>query len=163
MKVLYIHGYQASPSKQKVDILSKYFDSVTAPLIDWDDEEDRKHLFSDLIKIIKRKGITHIIGSSMGGQMAFYLITYLNKTGLCFNPSFNGRYKDYNFEVNRYFNKKVLIDLGKHDNVVSPQKTIKFLQESEFSKSNIVINYIDSGHTINLKIFEDSIQKLINL
>ena len=73
MKVLYIHGYQSSPVEAKVNILKEKFDEVFAPLIDWDNDETRPNLFNEFVKLINEENITHVIGSSMGGQMAFYL------------------------------------------------------------------------------------------
>jgi len=163
MKALYIHGFQSTPVKTKIDILKKYFDGVIAPLIDWEDKEDRVNLFQDLSKIIEKQGITHIIGSSMGGQMAFFLSTYLNKNGLCFNPAFGHVYNDFEFRINKDFTGKILIDLGKSDDIVSPAETVKFIQNSVFNDDDIYIEYLNIGHTIDTDTFENAVIKLISL
>jgi len=78
MKALYIHGFQSSPLPVKVKALEEIFGEVIAPHIDWEDDKIRTGLFQELDSLIKSEGITHVIGSSMGGQMAFYLATRNN-------------------------------------------------------------------------------------
>jgi len=162
MKVIYIHGFQSSPRQDKLDILHKYFDEVFAPEIDWENEDERVGLYKSLSAIIKKQNITHIIGSSMGGQMAFYLATNLNKRGLCFNPAFEHRYFDFGFPKNKNFNGKVDIILGKNDDEVNPNKTISFIESEGYKKDSIEIESLNIGHSINLESFEYGIKKIIS-
>ena len=160
-KAIYIHGFQSSPRQDKLDVLHKYFDEVFAPEIDWEDEDERVGLYKSLSAIIKKQDITHIIGSSMGGQMAFYLATNLNKRGLCFNPAFNHRY-DMNYPTNKNYDGKIDIILGDKDDTVDPKKTISFLDTEGYKKDSIEIESLNISHSIDLNVFEYGVKKLIN-
>jgi len=166
MKALYIHGLYSSPLPQKVDILKKYFNEVFAPKIDWDNEEERVNLLKTLIELIKREKITHVIGSSMGGQMAFHLAGQCAIKGLCFNPAFGYRYKDLGFEFTPVIknikegNSEILITLGTKDDVVDPNKTIAILERLNI-KDQVKVEWIEMGHSIDFEIFENQLKKII--
>ena len=152
MKALYIHGFQSSPVPVKVKALEENFGQVFAPHIDWEDDKRRQNLFKELDEVIKSEGITHIIGSSMGGQMAFYLATKNNIDALCFNPAFGVRYDDFGYELNKDFDCNVLIVLGKNDEVVDPEKSYEFLRRNGiYNKVELAIE--DMGHQISLPVF----------
>lgn len=150
--VLYIHGFQSSPVPTKVEVLSKNFDLVIAPHIDWENDELRVKLFNDLNNIIKENLITHVVGSSMGGQMAFYLGTKNNIKTLCFNPAFGKRYNDFGYTLNKDFQSDILIVLGKNDDVVDPEISYEFLQSNGiYNKVKIITE--EMGHQISLPMF----------
>ena len=159
MKILYIHGYQSSPVESKVNILKDQFDEVFAPFIDWDNDETRPNLFNEFVQLINEKNITHVIGSSMGGQMAFYLATFCNIKGLCFNPAFGYRYTDLNLSLNKDFTSKILITLGTNDDVIPNSVSINFLFENNISEK-VSIEYLEIGHQINTDIFEKQSNKI---
>lgn len=161
MKVMYIHGFQSRPSKEKLDILHKYFDEVFAPEINWEDEDERVGLFRNLSAIIRKQKITHVIGSSMGGQMAFYLATNLDKRGLCFNPAFEHMYFDLGYTKNKDFNNQVDIILGDHDDVIDPNKTLRFIESERYKKDSIKIESLNIGHIIDNDSFEYGVKKII--
>jgi len=162
MKAIYIHGFQSHPSKEKLDSLNKYFDEVFAPEIDWENEDERVGMFRSLSAIIRKQKITHVIGSSMGGQMAFYLATNLELRGLCFNPAFEHRYFDFGFTKNKSFDDKVDIILGQNDDIIDPNKTISFLDSEGYKKDSIEIESLNIGHSINLESFEYGVKKIIS-
>jgi predicted esterase len=151
MKALYIHGFQSSPVPVKVAALEEIFGEVIAPHIDWEDDTRRQGLFQELNEVIKSEGITHVIGSSMGGQMTFYLATRNNIDALCFNPAFGVRYDDFGYELNKDFDSNILIVLGKNDDVVDPERSYEFL------RSNGIYNKVEfavenMGHQISLPV-----------
>ena len=159
MKVLYIHGYQSSPAESKVDILKEQFDEVFAPLIDWDNDETRTNLFNDFVELIKREEITHVIGSSMGGQMAFYLATFCNIKGLCFNPAFGYRYKDLNLSLETDFTSEILITLGVNDDVIPNKVSTNFLSVNNI-QDKVQIEYLDMAHQVSTEKFETQAKKI---
>lgn len=163
MKALYIHGYQSSPLKEKVDILNQKFDEVFAPFIDWDDKKTRITLFKDLSNLIEEKGITHVIGSSMGGQMAFYLASYNDINCLSFNPAFGYRFNDLGLDLgDRKLSKKIFIALGSKDTVIPSYTTIEFLYKNNFKVSeNLRVNVLPIEHQIDLESFESQVDILI--
>jgi esterase/lipase len=158
MKVLYIHGYQSSPAEAKVNILKNEFDEVFAPFIDWDNDETRPNLFNEFVELIKREEITHVIGSSMGGQMAFHLATFCNIKGLCFNPAFGYRFSDLNLSLNKDFTSEIFITLGINDDVIPNLVSLDFLYENDI-KSKVSIEYLEMGHQVNTDIFETQSKK----
>jgi predicted esterase YcpF (UPF0227 family) len=160
MKAIYIHGFQSHPTKEKVEILYKYFDEVFAPEIDWENEDERVGMFRSLSAIIRKQKITHVIGSSMGGQMAFYLATNLGLRGLCFNPAFEHLYFDFNFTKNKEFDGKVNIILGENDDIILPSKTISFLESEGYKKDSIEIESLNIDHIVDLKSFEYGVKKM---
>jgi esterase/lipase len=159
MKILYIHGYQSSPVESKVKILKDQFGEVFSPFIDWDNDETRPNLFNEFVKLINDENITHVIGSSMGGQMAFYLATFCNIKGLCFNPAFGYRYTDLNLSLNKDFTSHILITLGTNDDVIPNSVSINFLFENNISEK-VSIEYLEIGHQINTDIFETQSKKI---
>jgi esterase/lipase len=159
MKILYIHGYQSSPVESKVNILKDQFGEVFAPFIDWDNDETRPNLFNEFVKLINEENITHVIGSSMGGQMAFYLATFCNIKGLCFNPAFGYRYTDLNLSLNKDFTSEILITLGINDDVIPNSVSTNFLFENNISEK-VSIEYLEIGHQINTDIFETQSKKI---
>ena len=159
MKALYIHGYQSSPLPEKVNILKENFSEVISPQIDWDNEIERQHLFENFVSLIKEKEITHVIGSSMGGQMAFYLASFCGLNCLVFNPAFGLRFNDLNLFLGSKSQKKTIIVLGKNDDVVPNETTTNFLKGNNIT--GVDIQYLEIAHQINLEVFENSIKNLV--
>ena len=162
MKVLYIHGYQSSPLEQKVDILGDKFQEVYAPFIDWDNTEIRTNVFKNLSDLIKSEEITHIVGSSMGGQMAFYLASYHDINCLCFNPAFGYRFNDLGLDLGeKKLSEKMIIALGTEDDVVPNSTTIDFLKLNEIPEEKIEIQKMPIGHQIDLDSFKLHVNNLL--
>jgi len=159
MKVLYIHGYQSSPTEEKVNILKEQFDEVFAPFIDWDNDETRPNLFNEFVQLINEENITHVIGSSMGGQMSFYLATFCNIKGLCFNPAFGYRYTDLNLSLNTDFTSEIIITLGINDDVIPNTVSTNFLLVNNI-QDKVNIEYLEMGHQVNTDIFETQSKKI---
>lgn len=159
MKVLYLHGLNSSPKEEKIKTLESHFDEVYAPQIDWQNKEKRVKLFSIYSNLIHSNKITHIIGSSMGGQMAFYLALYCNIDALCFNPAFNFMYNDFGFKTNNNYKHEIFIKLGKYDNVIDHKQTINFIKNFP---TNITYDIIDIKHDIDLKTFNSSVDEFIS-
>jgi len=159
MKVLYLHGLNSFPKEEKVEILANHFSEVYAPRIDWQNREKRVKLFSTYANLISARNITHVIGSSMGGQMAFYLALYCNIDALCFNPAFNFMYNDFGFKVNPNYKHEIFLKLGKYDNVISYKDTINFIKNFP---TNITYDIIDIKHDIDLNTFKLSVDEFVN-
>ena len=149
MKALYLHGYKSKLSEEKISILKKSFDLVISPDISWDDVNERHSIFDRMVDIIKSNNITHVIGSSMGGQMSFYLGSYCNIRSISFNPAFNYLFNDFNFKTGNG-NKNSII-LGSKDEVINHYDSINFLNSLNVVKRMKVIN---SGHRISLETFK---------
>jgi hypothetical protein len=94
----------------------------------------------------------------MGGQMAFYLATFCNIKGLCFNPAFGYRFSDLNLSLNKDFTSEIFITLGINDDVVPNLVSLDFLYENDI-KSKVSIEYLEMGHQVNTDIFETQSKK----
>ena len=95
----------------------------------------------------------------MGGQMAFYLATFCNIKGLCFNPAFGYRYTDLNLSLNKDFTSHILITLGTNDDDIPNSLSINFVLENNISEK-VSIEYLEIGHQINTDIFETQSKKI---
>lgn len=124
MNILYIHGLDSSPKPSKVALLKQY-GSVTALHLNYRDQKDA---FSILDHEIRKSKSTHIVGSSMGGYLGFWLAEKHKLPCLLFNPALVKR--TIELEVEKHTNQcpKRLIVLGELDTIVNPYETIKFLK-----------------------------------
>ena len=82
-KIMYIHGLESSQGGPKVDVLEKHFE-VLAPKCDYKDNEN---IFFDLLSQAQLFQPDIIIGSSMGGYMAYYISQHIDKPIILFNPA----------------------------------------------------------------------------
>ena len=84
-KILYIHGFQSCGEGQKSSALKAYFgaDYILAPNLPYAPLEAIEFL-KDLIK---KEGITLLIGSSLGGFYATYLAESLKMSAILINPA----------------------------------------------------------------------------
>jgi hypothetical protein len=94
----------------------------------------------------------------MGGQMSFYLATFCNIKGLCFNPAFGYRYTDLNLSLNKDFTCEIIITLGISDDVIPNSVSLDFLYENDI-KTKVNIQYLDMGHQVSTDIFETQSKK----
>ena len=153
MKTLYIHGYKSSLIEPKREIIEKYSE-VIAPNRDYDSEPN---IYTELKKIIQENSINHIIGSSMGGRLAYHLSTELNLPCLLFNPALSGEFiniKNYSTHFKPF--KKII--LGAQDNIVDPYQNFTWLTTHD--KSEFTVKWIpDLAHQIPVDIFRKEVDQ----
>jgi len=156
-KVLYLHGLETKSGGEKVDFLAdKCY--IHAPSIDY----SRNDIFPLLIKIIKDYEPDLIIGSSMGGYVAYVLGGLYKIPIIAFNPAIHSRTFSPKFPN---FTKKITppngkIILGKEDTVINPQKTINFLNNPpQNNTTQLSIEIVEGlGHRIPLNTFISKIK-----
>lgn len=150
MNILYLHGLMSSNQSSKVDWLRELGHNVYNPKLNY--KEGGKTIFNDLEQISNKQHINLVVGSSMGGHLAFHLSNKYNIPTLLFNPSLAPNEIDKP-DVREVENDIVLhtVVIGKNDNVVIPQKTLSFLKDK---KVNFVHYFEDNGHRTPLDIFK---------
>ena len=156
MNILYLHGLDGSLSDAKRSLLENY-GSVYAPQIAY-----RKHTtcMQRVYEAFKNHKIDRVIGSSMGGFMAYYLADALNCKALLFNPALAARpVVQEVIAPGLQTTQTKTFFLGAEDTVVPPQQTLKFLSERPFN-SNHHINILKGlAHRIPVPVFETALQQ----
>ena len=154
INILYIHGLDSSPKPEKIEVLKQY-GSVVGLHLDYKKEENPFKLLNDTIE---NENISHIVGSSLGGFLGFWLGEKNSLPCLLFNPALGMRSIDV--QVERNYNKcpKRLIVLGEQDDVVLPYHTIEFLRPFSRKKTQQEI-IIDS--TMEHRISDENFVKYV--
>ena len=154
INILYIHGLDSSPKPEKIEVLKQY-GSVVGLHLDYKKEENPFKLLNDTIE---NENISHIVGSSLGGFLGFWLGEKNSLPCLLFNPALGMRSIDV--QVERNYNKcpKRLIVLGEQDDVVLPYHTIEFLRPFNRKKTQQEIS-IDS--TMEHRISDENFVKYV--
>jgi len=154
INILYIHGLDSSPKPEKIEVLKQY-GRVVGLHLDYKKEEDPFKLLNDTIL---NENISHIVGSSLGGFLGFWLGEKNSLPCLLFNPALGMRSIDV--QVERNYNKcpKRLIVLGEQDDVVLPYHTIEFLRPFSRKKTQQEI-IIDS--TMEHRISDENFVKYV--
>jgi len=148
-KILYLHGLDSYPKPEKVNIL-KTKGEVVAPKLNYYAFQNDITLFKELANSIKMEKIIHIVGSSFGGYMGFYLSEYCKIPAILFNPAIALKSIEVPV-INDFNNSSKYLILGIHDEVVIPANTIKFINENNYTKTWIVKEKF--GHQVPLNIF----------
>jgi predicted esterase YcpF (UPF0227 family) len=155
-KILYLHGLDAIPKPEKVSILEKA-GNVMAPRINYRAFIGDITLFNELSDAITIERITHIVGSSFGGYMGFYLSEFCKIPGVLFNPALS--YKSLDVPVIKsYSDTRKTIILGIYDDVVDPKMTKRFVEENQFH--NIEIVELPFGHQVSEENFKLALKYL---
>lgn len=159
MRILFLHGLMSSNQSKKIDWLKKEGHNVFHPLLNYKD--DGKIIFKDLNKLIKDNQIELIVGSSMGGYLAYHLSNLNNMRSLIFNPSLsiskrNALRPEITHTINDSNHHTVV--MGRLDDVVIPRDTISYLEDEN---ANFTDFYEEYGHRTPLITFQKYCNKLL--
>ena len=151
-RILYLHGLESGQGGAKVDSLAnKGF--VHAPEMDY----TRKDIFEELIRMMEEFKPDMIIGSSMGGYVAYILGGLYKVPLLVFNPALHSRTIDVNIPefVKKHYPDKMTVVLGDKDTIISADKTLQYIQDQMMGNVNgIKIERVDTmGHRTPLDVF----------
>ena len=155
INTLYIHGLDSSPNNAKMIAIGEY-GGVKGLHLNYRKQADA---FQLLDKAIIENEITHIVGSSMGGYLGFYLAHKHQLPCLLFNPALTER--SVQLEVEKVDNEcpERIIVLGIKDEIVNPNDTMRFLEKTEFiaTKHELILNQT-LEHQIPLDVFRKAVQ-----
>lgn len=147
-KILFLHGLDSNPEKEidKTNFIKNLGFEINVPHIEYE-KKDSVEIISFMIEELK---ITHIIGHSLGGCIAFNMSNKYKIPSLLFNPAFES---DNLLHLEDYKNISLFKDqiavVGMQDSDVDPNIQLKNLKGID----NIFKLEID--HDIPQDIFEE--------
>lgn len=152
-KTLYIHGLDGFLSDEKRTILSKYT-QVVAPIMEF---RANPGAYYDLLSIAKEEKVDIIIGTSMGGCMAYHLSLHLNVPALLFNPALPFRSVGINLPAQDKVRSSYLrVIIGGQDDIIDPIQNVAWLATHE--KGDMDIRWTNTlGHRIPTDVFEEEV------
>jgi hypothetical protein len=160
IKILYLHGLDATPTSDHVSILEEHGVTIVAPKLDY-----RGGLVFGFLsdEIIDKENIQGIVGHSMGGYLAYYLSNKNKIPCLMFNPAFGSEnlylqpIPDYDKELPLYRNQIAVI--GSEDKDVPTENQLQFLEKT---KAKLFVE--EMGHdvpdNIKVKYFNEFVKNL---
>ncbi len=153
MKVLYVHGLHSNPNPEKVKILEDAKLEVIAPFIDYDKEKGA--VYNRVKAIAIEEQVDLVIGSSMGGFIAYWLAKDLNLPALLYNPAlYFESVQQFIPKINNNNAPPLYFCLGEKDETVNPTEVKAYLDLQYPSSENFkIINASWLSHGIDLKTF----------
>jgi uncharacterized protein len=152
-KTLYIHGLDGFLSDEKRTILSTYT-QVVAPIMDY---RANPAAYYDLLSIAKEEKLDVIIGTSMGGCMAYHLSLHLSLPALLFNPALPFRSVGIDLPTQDKIRDTYLrVVIGGQDDIIDAVQNVAWLATHE--KGDMDIRWTNTlGHRIPLEVFEEEV------
>ena len=150
-RILFLHGLGSRPFEDRIAILKATGAEIFAPHIDYN-TEDSIVLSKE---IIENEDITHLVGHSLGGILAYYLSNFYKLPALLFNPAFgehNRIYFEREFPRNPPFKEQYAV-VGMQDDVILPQ-----IQLPNLVKHATVFQVEDLGHKIDPTNFKKYVE-----
>ena len=157
MKTLYIHGLDSFPVPEKIDILKKQGLNTVALHIDY---RNNKDVFEILLQFAIEHKIELVVGSSLGGYLAFWIGAKLKVPQILYNPAIHYE-KNFGWEIPEISiptNIFRCIILGDKDGIVNPELNYSYFNKQLKSDYTKMIRCSWLGHKIDLCTFEETIQ-----
>ena len=152
-RILFLHGLESKANCDKVGFLRSLGHIVTSPKIDY--RED--NCYDNLKTLVKYNTYDVIIGSSMGGWVAWNLGKDLGIPVLLLNPAVHSRSIDIDIEpVRESKASKVFLAIGLADDIINPDTTIDWLNKHDKLDWNMNNTYkAIYGHRTSVERFID--------
>ena len=165
LKVLFFHGLESNGlSDSKRSIFESLGISVEAPIIDY---KGNPFVLNDSIDLAKIGSYDFIVGSSIGGRLAFYVGNLLNIPYLIFNPAIISKTSDQYLPVHvSLLDYKIPNDSkivwGSDDTVINNTDVKNYLIDRySFNLSNS--SWVKMGHRVDSDILKGSLDSFISL
>lgn len=144
--IAFFHGLESPPKSDKSEYLESEFDAYCP------DMNYRQHgLFNNMLKEIKDKKVTLLIGSSMGGWFAYCMSTLTGIPTLLFNPAMHSRSIQHSVSLGKKKANHILV-LGKNDTVIDPVQTVLWCDLNGIG--SFKYHYEDNDHRTPINIFK---------
>jgi len=151
-KVLFLHGLNSRPYEDRIEILKASGADIFCPHIDYEHDDE----VAIATGIIEKEGITHLVGHSLGGILAYYMSNKYKIPALMFNPAFGKNNTDYFEQIDNIKNLPIYKDqyavVGMQDDVVNPFVQLANLKHATVWKEGELGHKIDP--TTYRKYFE---------
>ena len=160
MKVYFSHGKESGPWGSKIKRLTSIAkdQGFSVDSIDYSDLLDPDMRVKRLIKILENEKEDFIlVGSSMGGYVSLVASEEVNVKGMfLLAPAlFMDGYKKQTYHHNHDYNTAIEIVHGWSDNIIPPENSIKFAQNSDCS-----LHLITGDHRLNSSL--DIVERLFS-
>ena len=156
MNILYLHGLDSKLSPEKKAILEKY-GKVHAPNLNYYTNPDA---IETILEMYADVDINTVIGSSMGGFVAYHVSNALLRPALLFNPALKKRSVPQNIPSEGGHNNLKQIVVGQRDDVVSPADTFSFLMKNFNPVTDIHLHLVPRlRHNIPVEFFEEEVKE----
>lgn len=154
MKAMYIHGLHSEVNPRKVAILEEAGLEVIAPVIDYEAEQER--VYPRLKKLVVEEQVDVLIGSSMGGFMAYWLARDLNQPALLYNPALHFEtMKPFIPQLGSKNYPPLFVCSGEKDNTVDPKLLRHYLRLEHADDPNLkILSASWLAHQIDLQTFK---------
>ena len=149
MKVAFFHGLDSPAISEKTYALREKFDEVYDPAMDYTDP----NMFETVLNYLRENPVDLLIGSSMGGYVAYCLSTILGTRTLLFNPAVHSRPLEPIVQLGGKESNHLIV-LGNSDLVITPKETEDFFN----NVSGVNISTEEIGHTIPIEVFKSYIR-----
>lgn len=154
MKTLYIHGLDSFPVPEKLEILEKAGLDVVALHLDYRTETG---VYQTLKKYAQGENVEFLVGSSLGGFLAYWLAQDLGLPCLLFNPamSYSDSLDEYMPEITNRLCPARFVVIGAFDDTVDPEENIRFFRDQDNGECHqrvVVCEWLQ--HQIDFDTFE---------
>ncbi|MBK8806906.1 MAG: hypothetical protein IPO21_09765 [Bacteroidales bacterium] len=126
MKILYLHGLDSlGLTSEKQEVFEKFEFEVIAPIINYREKEP---VFFE--SLINKHNPDLLIGSSMGGRMAYWLSNKYTLPAILLNPAIGHELCEQiipitNYEKEKSHSKQLFV-FGENDEIVKMSEVIEF-------------------------------------
>jgi uncharacterized protein len=155
MRILYIHGLDSRPNPERISSLESNGHQVYALHLDYRLE---RNAYARLRQLSRDKRVEFLVGSSLGGLMAFWLGEELGLPCLLYNPAVYYGRDQANIVVQQQLGCPARwVVIGDEDDVVDPEISWQYFQDiSPQVNFQRVIRYQGLGHQIDPSTFRET-------
>ena len=155
MKIAFFHGLESPAVSDKTEYLQENFNNPYCTALDYKND---KTVYDRTLEYVKNNDIDLLVGSSMGGWLAYCISTETGIPTVLFNPAFHSR----SFEICKPTGKigsNHTVILGEFDTLIKPEVT-KYIIET-YGIGEFFIHDEPIEHRTPIEIFEKYLNKYI--